>query len=322
MVSLDGMAAPTFSLDSQVLKVDASQGLVLGWSVQCTQDGEPFYDSQGDHIPEDSMLAAASGFMQSARTAKAMHAGEPVGSIVFAWPMTAEVAKAFQIETPITGLMVAMKPDAESLAKFKSGEYTGFSIGGRRLLDEVVSEDGTTKMRKYDENQARDEHGRFAPGGSHSAEALNQHLASGGVVQVSTAGGKSTLYEQRHAGMFSNGKDKNLYVRSGKGKNALSFNEGKSGLVGIRLGRIVEKRAIFEEDVEKAQFGAQPRGSGQFVSNTVQRMQDEHARNEMKITGLHGEPDGKRKNAKQVAKLVGRNAELRHLMAHARTEGY
>jgi hypothetical protein len=67
-----------------------------------------------------------------------MHKGDPIGTMVFAFPLTTDIAKAFDITTPRTGLMIGMKPSAEVLAKFKSGEYTGFSIGGKRVEEEVV----------------------------------------------------------------------------------------------------------------------------------------------------------------------------------------
>jgi hypothetical protein len=36
--------------------------------------------------------------------------------------------------------MIAMKPSSEALLeKFRSGEYTGFSIGGQRLVDEEMA---------------------------------------------------------------------------------------------------------------------------------------------------------------------------------------
>jgi hypothetical protein len=86
------------------------------------------------------MLGAAVDFMQNSRVAKEMHAGDSKGSVLFAFPLTTEIAKSFGIETSTTGLMIAMKPDnADMLAKFKSGELTGFSIGGRRITDETVA---------------------------------------------------------------------------------------------------------------------------------------------------------------------------------------
>lgn len=122
-----------------MLKVDSNLGLVFGFAIVSTLDGEPYFDKQGDHIPEEAMLKAATDFMENSRVAKEMHAGEPVGSIVFAYPLTKEIAKALDIETKQTGLLIAMKLNEEGLAKFKDGTYTGFSIGGAYGETEVVT---------------------------------------------------------------------------------------------------------------------------------------------------------------------------------------
>ena len=124
-------------LYTEFTKVDEDQGLVMGFAIVSTVDGADYYDVQGDHIPESSMLAAATDFMKNSRVAKEMHDGDPVGDIVFAWPLTSDIAKAFGIETKKTGLMIAMKPSSDALLeKFRSGEFTGFSIGGFRVEDE------------------------------------------------------------------------------------------------------------------------------------------------------------------------------------------
>lgn len=124
-----------------ITKVDSSLGLVLGWAIVSKVDGEPYFDLQGDYIPEDVMLDASVDFMEKSRAAKAMHAGPDRGSILFAFPMTDEVAKAYGFDTGgKTGLMVAAKFDSDVLAKFDSGEYTGFSIGGLGTREAVVDE--------------------------------------------------------------------------------------------------------------------------------------------------------------------------------------
>ena len=134
--AVTGQQKPT-SKYAEVLKVDDSLGLVLGWAIVCTKNGEPYWDLQDDHIPEDAMLKASADFMQHSRVAKEMHSGAAAGSVVFAFPMTTEIAKAFGVETKTTGLMIAMRPDSdEMLAKFRDGTMTGFSIGGVRLEDE------------------------------------------------------------------------------------------------------------------------------------------------------------------------------------------
>lgn len=121
-----------FNITTDVCKVDASLGLVFGYAMVCKIDGEPHFDLQGHHIPEDTMLKVLATFMAGDNVvAKEMHTGEQVGTYLFAFPMTTEIAKALDIEVKQTGALIAMKPDnAETLAKFKTGEFTGFSIGG------------------------------------------------------------------------------------------------------------------------------------------------------------------------------------------------
>ena len=130
--------ADRFTISGEVAKVDESLGLVLGFGIVCAENGEPYYDLQGDHIPEDAMLKASLDFMQHSQVADQMHEGKGHGTIVFAWPLTADVAKAFGIEAAKTGLMIGMRPSAGMLAKFKDGTLTGFSIGGVRIEDEAA----------------------------------------------------------------------------------------------------------------------------------------------------------------------------------------
>ena len=128
-------------LFTEFTKVDEALGLILGFAIVCKEGGEPYFDLQGDHIPEDAMMKAATDFMQNSRDARTMHTEDSVGSIVFAFPLTTDVAKAFNIETKTTGLMIGMKPDdPDVLEKARNGEFTGFSIGGLRLEDELVDE--------------------------------------------------------------------------------------------------------------------------------------------------------------------------------------
>jgi len=151
--------------DVALFKVDDSLGLVFGWAIVCTKNGQDYYDLNRDpdgssvpeHIPEVSMLECATDFMQNSRVAKDMHNGDEQGTIVFAFPLTSDIAKAMGINTRVTGLMIAMKPtNPEILEKFRTGVYRGFSIGGRRVEVEDVEH-----FEKYREDQLR-EHGRFA----------------------------------------------------------------------------------------------------------------------------------------------------------------
>lgn len=136
---MDNVGEDEFTVGTSIVKVDAALGLVLGWAIVCKRDGADYFDLQDDHIPEDAMLKAAVDFMEAGAIAKEMHQGNPVGSVVFAFPMTTEIAKAFGIESKQTGLLIAMKPTPDVLAKYQDGTYTGFSIGGRRIEDEEVN---------------------------------------------------------------------------------------------------------------------------------------------------------------------------------------
>lgn len=136
------MSDARFATYVKAERVDAALGLVFGWAVVSTEKGEPYFDLQGDHIPDDALLKAAADFMGGDRAQGDGHGltGGSLtdGQVVFAFPMTAEVAKSFGITCERTGLLVAVKPSAPVLAKFASGEYTGFSIGGARVRDEEV----------------------------------------------------------------------------------------------------------------------------------------------------------------------------------------
>lgn len=128
---------------SEFVKVDEELGLVFGFAIVCKTGGKDYYDLHNDHIPEESMMRAATDFMLKSRMAGDMHERDqedaPVakGNVVFAFPLTTDVAKSLDINTDTTGLLIAMKPDdPEILGKFKSGVYTGFSIGGSYVENE------------------------------------------------------------------------------------------------------------------------------------------------------------------------------------------
>ena len=132
---------------AKVDRVDEDLGIVFGWAIVSKVKGDDYFDLQGDHIPEATVLKASARFMSGDRTAGHMHMqkdGEPckVGTVVFAFPLTTEISKALKITCHQTGLLLGMKvDDNDILQKFKSGEYTGFSIGGYRVDDEEVLDD-------------------------------------------------------------------------------------------------------------------------------------------------------------------------------------
>ena len=127
------------NLSTKVLKVHEDLGLVLGYAIVSKEAGKDYFDLQDDNITDAAILKASLDFAENSRVAKEMHDGEEQGSVPLIWPMTAEIAKAFGIEIQKTGLMIAMRPSADMLSKFKSGELTGFSIGGLVLESEEVN---------------------------------------------------------------------------------------------------------------------------------------------------------------------------------------
>ena len=130
------------ALDVRVNKVDDRLGIVFGYAIVCQEGGHDYYDTQGDFIPEDSMLRACANFMAGPRTAKAQHAGGRIGQVVFGYPLTRDIADALGVTVQRTGFVVGMKPDCrEMLDRFANGEFTGFSIGGRRIADTDMDED-------------------------------------------------------------------------------------------------------------------------------------------------------------------------------------
>jgi hypothetical protein len=142
---------PNQAIQCQLLKAENKKlGLIFGWAIISSENGQPYYDTQGDHIPDDSMLRAATEFMESKRTMKIMHGGKKVGTVVFAWPMTPEIAQAMGVKGNRTGLMIAVKPDNPNvLERFRNSQYTGFSIGGNRLIDEDADNLGTQKAASF-----------------------------------------------------------------------------------------------------------------------------------------------------------------------------
>lgn len=134
-----------FRTDAQILKVSTEMGLIFGFAMICKSAEDEFFDSDDDTFTEQGMLEAATEFAMTKRVACDMHArdegGQPIqdGGVIHHFPLTSEIAKALGIITPVTGLLVALKPDnPETLEKARTGEYTGFSIGGAVIEAEDV----------------------------------------------------------------------------------------------------------------------------------------------------------------------------------------
>jgi len=136
-----------FQTETTILKVSTELGLIFGFAAICKVDGVDFVDSDNEHYPEEAMLADTTEFAKSRRVACTMHArdanGNPVedGGVVHTFPLTTEIAKALDIQTRVTGLLVALAPDdPATIEKARRGEFTGFSIGGAVIDAEYDNE--------------------------------------------------------------------------------------------------------------------------------------------------------------------------------------
>jgi hypothetical protein len=114
---------------AEKVSVLADLGLVVGKAIVCTESGEDHYDLQGDHIPKLVAVEAMLDFSKS-RTHKVMHAGDPAGEFECFFPITAETCKACDLTADWEGIVVGFRPEPAVMAKFASGEFTGFSVGG------------------------------------------------------------------------------------------------------------------------------------------------------------------------------------------------
>lgn len=110
------------------------QRMVYGWASVCTKAGDSIVDSQDDVIDEDEIESAASEFMTSVRTAKAMHRGGKVGEVIHSLPLTDAIAKALGLESDRRGWIVGVKVHDDAVWKrVKAGELRSFSIGGEAM---------------------------------------------------------------------------------------------------------------------------------------------------------------------------------------------
>lgn len=134
------------TLAVEICKVDESLGIIFGFAMVTKVNGEEHIDTQDDAIDEFGLIEATADFMLTKRTGCIMHERDDDGGVVnggdviFAFPLTSDIAKALKIESPRHGLLIGFRPnDPEELQKAKRGEYTGFSIGGARIEDEEIS---------------------------------------------------------------------------------------------------------------------------------------------------------------------------------------
>jgi hypothetical protein len=121
-------------IKSEILKVDSDERLVWGWAYVSTLNGEVSVDHSDESVGPETLVKAATNFMLSVRTAKAMHQGDSVGEVVHSFPLTKELGQALGVTSDKEGWIICMKiHDEEVWQSVKSGKLSAFSIGGRAL---------------------------------------------------------------------------------------------------------------------------------------------------------------------------------------------
>lgn len=114
-----------------ILSTDTEHRVVYGWASVISEDGKPVEDLQGDVIKSTELVYATTEFMKSARDAKHMHAGDPVGQVVHSFPFTADIAKSLGLESNREGWIVGVYVADDKVWKsVKDGTLSAFSIGG------------------------------------------------------------------------------------------------------------------------------------------------------------------------------------------------
>jgi hypothetical protein len=128
-----------FEKAGQFFKVDDELGIAYGWAIICSENEAPYFDLQGDHIPEDAMVSALADFAKNSRVGKDQHQGEQAGEHVFLYPITKGTAIGLGITTARRGAIVGYQPaNRKDLDAITTGARTGFSIGGELLTAEVM----------------------------------------------------------------------------------------------------------------------------------------------------------------------------------------
>ena len=123
---------------SEVFKADEDQRIVYGWASVISENGVDVEDLQGDVIKAEELVSSTTEFMKTVRTAKAMHQGDKIGTVVHSLPLTAEIAKSLDIETTREGWIVGMHIESDEIWKsVKEGTLKAFSIGGSGVREKI-----------------------------------------------------------------------------------------------------------------------------------------------------------------------------------------
>lgn len=113
--------------------VAASRGLVFGWGqISQNGDGSPHYDTDNQTFDDNDMLIDSwLDFMESGGQLNCNHDSQQIGKVVFAFPVTPDIADSLGLTCPQYGVIVGAKiTDPTTQQAYASGQLSGFSVGG------------------------------------------------------------------------------------------------------------------------------------------------------------------------------------------------
>lgn len=130
------------NLVGQVVKVDTSRQLVFGWaSIAKKTDGEVVTDSQADFMDDQWELEKmAYRYVLHYRDGGEMHERRGVARLVESMVFTPEKLEKMGLATDALpmGWWVGFKVDDPQVwASAEAGKFTGFSIGGAGIREQV-----------------------------------------------------------------------------------------------------------------------------------------------------------------------------------------
>lgn len=139
------MPPVSFASTSPVaLTFDKKSRRCVGFGCFSMKDGVEYVDLHGDHFSDDELFKAVGGLMKQpfdTREINVEHLGAAQGSIVTAFALTEDIAKA--MTPPIDtggnyGVLVDFEPSADLLKRIEAGEMLCLSMEGKAHDVEVV----------------------------------------------------------------------------------------------------------------------------------------------------------------------------------------
>lgn len=251
---LDGFA--------QLAKFNEELGLAFFWAFTCTNpDGTDHFDLQSDTVDQDFIKAAMDFMVDGGGAVDEMHDENATeGRVVFAFPMTPDIAKAFGVVTKQSGLMIAIKPTAEQLAKLKDGTFNGVSIGGLGTRELVKAATGRVcKANIYTNEVDGHQHqihcyedGTFWVSYATAAGAENSHshaiVFEGGALTILADSGHSHELAEGQAGVAVVPADAIVIVAARAPRASTSANKSTTANGTRNVGLVNKETAVDPKD--------------------------------------------------------------------------